>query len=361
MPPDRPSLRCDVLVVGAGPAGCVAAGEAAQAGVSVILIEKRKTPGVPVRCAEFAPRAAGRFIKPAPAFVTQSISGMDSILPHEEDHTTPVNGMMLRRDRFEQALAEKAVTAGVRLELETKLRAITGHLALLSTPGGDVQVDAKVIVGADGPLSKVGGSIGAINKRLVPCAQYRMLLREPSDRTKVYFLPFIPGGYGWVFPQGDEANVGVGVDTRLEKNPRPALDRFVRFLIDQAVVHPDILRVSGGYLPAGGLVRLWRDRVVLAGDAAGTCHPITGAGIYNALLSGEMAGKAAARAVLSSSVEPLRSYAVELASFLGPSLGWAAVKRKHLAEKWKSERFSDMIRSNWIAYKDYYPHKRSQR
>ena len=96
-------------------------------------------------------------------------------------------------------------------------------------------------------------------------------------------------------------------------------------------------------------------------DAAGTCHPITGAGIYNALISGEMAGKAAAEAVRSSGIEPLRAYAAELTSFLGPSLAWAAIKRKRLAGRWKSERFSDMIRSNWIAYEEYYPRKRSRR
>jgi len=339
----------------------VAAREAALQGLSVVLIERRKTPGIPVRCAEFAPRVAGRFIKLDKDFVTQSITGMGSVIPQSEEHITPVNGMTLRRDRFDQALAREAVRAGARLEVESKLLGIQGRAALVAGSGGLANVTARVIVGADGPLSRVGKSIGSVNRRLLPCAQYRMFLREPSDRTRVYFLPFVEGGYGWVFPQGVEANVGVGTDPRLEANPRAALDRFVRFLIDEDVVRPEILRVSGGYLPAGGLIRPWRDWVILAGDAAGTCHPITGAGIYNALISGEMAGKAAAAAVRSSGTEPLRAYAAELTSFLGPSLAWAAVKRRRLAGRWKSERFSDMIRANWIAYEEYYPRKRSRR
>lgn len=361
MAPEQRHLMCDILVVGAGPAGCVAARTAAQNGASALLIEKRKTPGTPVRCAEFAPRAVGRFMKLDAQLVSQSIAGMDSILPGERKHATLVNGVMLRRNLFDRALAHDAVRSGARLETEWTLRDIKGQTALVTNPHGSRKITAKVVIGADGPLSRVGKSIGAVNKHVVPTAQYRMRLRQSSQRTRVYFFPFIAGGYGWVFPRNDQANVGVGIDSRFKQNPRKTLDRFVDVLLKNGVVNADVLRVSGGILPAGGLIRPQKDWTILAGDAAGTCHPLSGAGIYNALISGEMAGQAAADAVVTSETRPLREYAGELASFLGPSLAWAAVKRRRLPEKWNSDHFSDMIRQNWIAYDEYYPRKRRAR
>ncbi len=86
----------------------------------------------------------------------------------------------------------------------------------------------------------------------------------------------------------------------------------------------------------------------------GTCHPITGAGIHNALISGEMAGIAAAEALKQNSTKPLRTYAMELASFLGPSLAWASVKRRRMVNQWQSADFIDLIKRNWIAFAEYH-------
>jgi hypothetical protein len=91
----------------------------------------------------------------------------------------------------------------------------------------------------------------------------------------------------------------------------------------------------------------------MAGDAAGTCHPISGAGIYNALISGEMAGIAAAEALKENSMRPLRTYAMELTSFLGPSLASAFVKRRKMVNQWQSADFMDLIKHNWIAFAEY--------
>jgi flavin-dependent dehydrogenase len=96
-----------------------------------------------------------------------------------------------------------------------------------------------------------------------------------------------------------------------------------------------------------------KEWVIMAGDAAGTCHPITGAGIHNALISGELAGIAAAEALKENSMRPLRTYAMELASFLGPSLAWACVKRKRMVNQWQSADFIDLIKQNWIAFAEY--------
>jgi digeranylgeranylglycerophospholipid reductase len=351
----RETLRwtCDVLVVGAGPAGAVAAREAARRGFSVILVERRERVGTPVHCAEFAPRVVGRFLSLSEDVISQPINAMETLVADTPEVRTVVNGLMLHRDRFDHALALQAVADGARLETRVRVTKVQEGMAIAVRGDAEITVKARVIVGADGPLSAVGRSIGCTNRSLMPTAQYRMVLKKPADATRIFFHPSIIGGYGWVFPKQSLANVGVGIHSRQTGNPRQALNRFAALLVEQGIVEPRILAVSGGYIPAGGLIRPWKEWVIMAGDAAGTCHPITGAGIWNALISGEMAGIAAAEALKTNSAGPLRTYAAELAAFLGPSLARASVKRRRMVSQWQSAGFSDLIRRNWIAFEEY--------
>jgi digeranylgeranylglycerophospholipid reductase len=344
---------CDVLVVGAGPAGTLAARETAQRGFSVILVERRDRVGTPVRCAEFAPRIVGRFLSLSENVISQPIHVMETHVADSAEVRTVVNGLMLHRDRFDHALALQAVAAGARLETRVHVTKVQDRLATAIRGDTEITINARVIVGADGPLSTVGKSIGSTNRLLMPTAQYRMALKKPTEGTSVFFHPSIIGGYGWVFPKQSIANVGVGIHSRRTGNPRSILDRFAARLVGEDIIEPRILGVTGGYLPAGGLIRPWKEWVIMAGDAAGTCHPITGAGIHNALISGEMAGIAAAEALKQNTMRPLGTYAMELASFLGPSLAWASVKRKRMVNQWISADFEDLIRRNWIAFDEY--------
>ena len=345
---------CDVLVVGAGPAGSMAARETAKRGFSALLVERRDRVGTPVRCAEFAPRVVGRFLSLSENVVSQPIDAMETHVADTLQVRTVVNGLMLHRDRFDHALAFQAVADGARLETRVRITRVQDAIATGIRGDTEITVNARVIVGADGPLSTVGRSIGCTNQLLMPTAQYRMALKKPAETTRVFFHPSIIGGYGWVFPKQSIANVGVGIHSRRTGNPREVLNRFAALLVGQGVVEPQILGVTGGYLPAGGLIRPWKEWVIMAGDAAGTCHPITGAGIHNALISGEMAGIAAAEALKQNSTKPLRTYAMELASFLGPSLAWASVKRRRMVNQWQSADFIDLIKRNWIAFAEYH-------
>jgi geranylgeranyl reductase family protein len=355
-----PSWKCDVLVVGAGPAGSMAAREAATRDASVILLERRKKVGLPVRCAEFAPRVVAAFQSLKSNLVSQPIRGMHTILPGSLLETTPVNGLMVNRGLFDQALADRAVEAGARLRTGYKAIKVLedGRRVIAVGPKGEQVINARVVVGADGPLSRIGKSQGCSNQRFLVSAQYKMLLHSPLEHTVVSFQQYIAGGYGWVFPKNEKANVGVGIDPMLAGDVRSVLDRFVDELLESGVVKDEILGVTGGYLPVGGLIRPWKNWTVLAGDAVGSCHPITGAGIHNALISGEMAGIAAAEAARSDSTRPLEIYATELTSFLGPTLAWAASRRNRMIKSWWSEDFEATVRQSWIAFREYYPKRR---
>jgi flavin-dependent dehydrogenase len=170
----------------------------------------------------------------------------------------------------------------------------------------------------------------------------------------VYFHPDLFGGYGWVFPKGDRANVGVGLAADRSRNLKAVLEEFVRQRLEEGLVQGANRPSGGGLLPVGGLQDPWQENMILAGDAAGTCHPISGAGVGNALISGELAGEAAAAAVLRGSSVPLKNYREELQALFGPSLSRAAAKRQEMVRAWNLQDFKSVIRKNWIAFREYY-------
>ena len=220
--------------------------------------------------------------------------------------------------------------------------------------GREVFIRPRVIVGADGPCSQVARWMGQTPGPFLVAAQVSLKLTGPLDHTRIYFHPEIPGGYGWLFPKGDRANLGVGLDGGQSRNLKKILDGFRRERMEEGLVGAAEKPAGGGLVPVGGLRDLWRENMILAGDAAGTCHPISGAGVGNALISGELAGKAAAAAILRAGYGPLEDYRNELQTFLGTGLSRAAAKRQKMIRDWGRTDFAELIKNNWIAFKEYY-------
>ena len=114
---------------------------------------------------------------------------------------------------------------------------------------------------------------------------------EQCNAKRVFQL-FDPGGYGWLIPAGKDAVLGTGME---EQVAHEALDDLHRQLAGAGLVGDTILSQSAGAVPVGGLrEKLAWGNILFAGDAAGLAHPLTGAGIHPAVVSGEAAGKAAA-------------------------------------------------------------------
>ena len=102
--------ECDVLVVGLGPAGARAATEAARTGRRVIALERKKTVGIPVQCAEFIPMPLGGLARGEAR--AQGVSAMSTFLPSGAKAERGFGGVMIRRDKFDQALAREAADGG---------------------------------------------------------------------------------------------------------------------------------------------------------------------------------------------------------------------------------------------------------
>ena len=345
------SLYYDVVVVGAGPAGSMAALAAAQAGAEVVVLDRRREVGLPVQCAEYVPWQLAAQIPWSPDCVAQTISAMRSYLPDGRIVETPGQGYMIHRWRFDQHLACTAQQAGAQLFLRTKAVEPTSKGLLAKQDGREMRIEAKVIVGADGPCSAVGRWIGQTNTELLAAAQCTVVLKSQREVTQVYFDPAYEGGYGWFFPKGQVANVGVGL--RCGRWAKKALQDFLSRL---SIRREAIVSHTGGLIPSGGpLERTWQGNMILVGDAAGQTHPITGAGVANACLCGHLAGQAAAQAALHSDLSLLEVYERGWRDFLGAVLAHATAKRLFLNAHWSQDRqeLSAVLRESWVAFPAY--------
>ena len=296
----------DVLVVGLGPAGASAALAAAQAGLRVMAVERNVSPGLPVQCAEFVPGPIFDEVPQAAIARVQAIDRMITVVEGEApDITTGFRGQMIDRALFDQALIAKAQAAGAVCHFGQSLRTLGPDGVTLAD--GSV-LAPRVIIGADGPLSQVGRSIGCINTALVDTRQITLDLLQAHDATDIFLRQDFPGGYGWLFPKGAVCNLGLGVLPSHRPHLKALLTALHSELVASGRVGSTILRVTGGLIPVGGIVGLrgclGTTQVLLAGDAAGLTHPVTGAGIAAAVASGRMAGEAAAAILAGEGARP---------------------------------------------------------
>jgi digeranylgeranylglycerophospholipid reductase len=338
----------DLVVVGAGPGGSTAAQVAAQAGLSVLLLEKRQEIGSPVRCAEGVGHAAlAAFIEPDRRWIAAEVSRVE-ITSCASDATTTLRaegglGYILERRVFDRALAERACLAGAEVRVKT---AVTGLLREndrvcgvkichgdFIAASGEVEVLAKVVIAADGVESQVGRwaglPLGLHLADTMVCAQY-LLAGIQIDPACNYFsigYQVAPGGYAWIFPKGEgKANVGLGVQANLweqagERLPaagkegigdRAVLGYLTRFIESNPRLEQGypVTLIAGNVPVAPALARLVADGLMVIGDAARQVDPLTGGGILNAMTAGKLAATVAAEAIAAgnTSAEFLSRY-----------------------------------------------------
>lgn len=308
------NYKCDVLVVGGGPAGSNAARYAAK-GADVILIEKKKEIGGPVQCAEGV--SQGIFekleMKQNSRYISSNIEFVKLISPNgtvirldSEKVKYWKSGMILDREVFDKAIAKEAARNGVDFLMKTRFtsakRNSKGVIVTAKQMDEDIKIDAKIVIGADGPPSIVARSLGMNTtvplRYLESGIQYLMMPMEVEPCIELYFGDcYAPGGYSWIFPKGDDqANVGLGVlPTKAKATAQFYLDKFIE---RPRFKEAKIVEVNAGAIPVNGpLKEPYMDNLLLVGDAGRFVNPLTGGGIHTAIITGKHAGMLAAEAI----------------------------------------------------------------
>lgn len=337
----------DVLVIGAGPAGCSAAKAAARAGVKVLIIDRKPAPGTPVQCGEFIPRLLLREHPVPGSVIAQPVQ---KIRYHCGDETgiTDAPGYSIHRDVFDAQFLAEALEWGAVVMTGAYARDKTFEGALIEYHGSEMLIRTSIIIGADGPRSTVSSWIGNKPMEMYVGAQ-RTVKARTDDSADIFFSPDYGSGYAWMFPRDDRANVGVAVPYNESKHLKRHLHDICGMLSRQGKIQQEyICRISGGLIPVGGpCKKIVHENIVLVGDAAGQTNPLTGAGIASAVICGALAGEWAARAVKQQSLELLREYDRAWRAIFEESLHRALESRKLIERHRTSKRFCELIRHAW--------------
>ena len=284
--------RFDALVVGAGPAGSMTAYHLASAGASVLLVDKAKFPrdkpcggGVTIRAAKELPFS----IEPV---VEDVVDTFQLRLRYGRSFARGGQGTLCyltQRRRLDHFLAQKAQEAGADFRDGTRVEFRDGD------PYVDgYRIEGGVLVAGDGVNGATPRAFGlgreyghgVALEGNVPCSGIDCLRYKGR---LVLELGSVPGGYGWVFPKAGHVNIGVGG----WESEGPKLRDHLRRLCDAHGVEADDLEDLRGYrLPyRRPHSPLQADNVLLVGDAAGLVDPLSGDGIYEAVVTARIAAE----------------------------------------------------------------------
>ena len=301
----------DVAIVGAGPAGSMAAKLLSEKGLKVILIDKEKFPrdkpcggGLPRRLLE-----TYSFVNSLSIIESSSYSGTiysPSFKEKVEIHSDlPLVGMVLRK-KFDFFLVKLAVEKetffmGSTTVVDIKIQKENVELFL----DNGKTIESKIVIGADGIWSIVAKKTGLRNKKI----DHAVCLVEEfkvdtntldmffgnSRTSHVHSQPFHMDGYGWVFPKRENVNIGIAVFSRRKQSSNYNLlklyKEYIQILKNNNIIPNfiEIKNVKGGAIPIVPLDKTYCDRTILIGDAAGFASAFSGEGLFYAMKSGEIA------------------------------------------------------------------------
>lgn len=303
----------DAVIIGAGPAGSHLGFLLARAGVKVAIVDRAVFPRDKL-CGGLLTQKTLALLETAHPNESFSLFGIKQMRLTYKRHCiasvkplSPVNTVCRRE--FDTLLVEFAAAYGVRMYLGTPALQIDFQKRTVLLKDGR-EIHYGCLIGADGALSRVRRLAGIPAAQLGFCLEAYVPWEQVKDsgKWKANGIELICGdftkGYGWFFPNRETVVIGVGNLTT--EMPEAEITRvFPRFIKDFA--EPEQVKFRGAYVPSGASVMLGRpddQNMCLIGDAAGLIDPLTGEGIYYALISAEKA----ADAVLSNDGDFFSTY-----------------------------------------------------
>ncbi len=306
-------MKYDVTIVGAGPAGSTTAKFLSEKGVNVLLIDKEKFPrdkpcggGLPMRVLQRYPYVVNEKIIEA---YSSSGTVFSPSLKYkvEANKNTPLIATTLRK-KFDFELVKFAQEAGAVLQEEknvTGVKILPDKARVILKDG--TFIDSEIIVGADGVNSIIAKAAGlrkqGTKKGVCILQEFEVDEKIMDEYFKKSRHCYVHSrfkrisGYGWVFPKKEHLNIGFGAVQPSKYMPEHKLNllecyhEYIRFLKEEGLIPKKLKEtpIKGGALPTQPLEKTYADRIILVGDAAGFINPLSGEGIYYAMVSGEIA------------------------------------------------------------------------
>lgn len=333
----------DVLVVGAGPAGLLAAIEAAKEGAEVLVLEEHNEVGRPAHCAGLVSASGLEMLEVRGDFIQGWARGAIIHSPRGTELRVDAKrrvAYIIDREAFDRRLAEEALDRGARLLCRARalepLRA-QGVSGVRAKVNGRAEIlSSRVVIDAEGAkfkLSKLAGLPTPTPSLIYPAAQFEFKGGEFEEGFVELFFNegWAPSFFAWAIPFDGGCRVGLASSTGrsgelllrfIKKNPK----------VSARLRHAVLKKVSGGLLVLSGpLSRTYTDGLMLVGDVAGHAKPTTGGGIVFGGLAGKMAGKEAAAYSTEGDSGALRRYEQQWRRLFGKELKRMRVLRALLS------------------------------
>jgi geranylgeranyl reductase family protein len=287
----------DVIIIGAGPSGATLACELAGRGVDVLVLDKARFPRYKCCGGGLTIKASRLLDDGAIAVVENKISGVALGYGGAGDNHRDADRTIMytvSRDKFDNYLVGRAEKAGATIMQGLAAEQVKPgpECVEVTTDAGNFQ--SRFVVGADGSRGIVAKSMNYRAPEDIVAIETEVLV-DDNDLAKwksrvVLDLGYISNGYGWLFPKADHLSIGIACLRAKAVGLKRSHSLFLESL---GLGSHTIARWSADFIPlCGGQPAVTHDRTILLGDAAGLADPLTGEGIYHAVLSARLAAPA---------------------------------------------------------------------
>lgn len=297
----------DTIVVGAGPAGCAAAYDLARAGREVLLLDRAEFPRQKACAGGLTTKTIRALRYSVDPVIRQRLARIR--IERDTDHSAVLRRrsnycFMTVRKELDDYCFRQTLAAGARFQRIGGIRGITEAPDEVQIVVDDHTLRTSFLVGADGVHSQVR----QITQGLAACnsakswfwrafaLEANVKVADAASEELTFDFAAVGNGYGWIFPKGDHVNIGLYSYAPDEKIDRARLYAYIRTRYGDAPVE-DVMGQYAGFGAAQH--KIAANRIFLVGDAGGFADPLTGEGIYSAIVSGQAAAEAIEAAIRS--------------------------------------------------------------
>ena len=367
----------DVIVVGAGPAGAMAAKAVAEAGYSVVVYEKGPLKREKPCGGGVSDRVEKEFnLNPEDPFWDRVCRGIFLCSPQNKSvclvDKAGRKGYLVMRKTFDSYLVEKAQEKGVTFVENTYVEPFVKEGIVNGVKTKDETIESDIVIACDGTPSGFAQKLGIYTGTAYNQAatyQYQMEMdnqdidEKIGDNMEIYFgHKWVPYGYTWIFPKQGVVTVGTGTWLYAMRerniNLKKCLDTFIKEhpVASEKLKNAEILYPQSAMMGFRGIVRsLYLDNFMIAGDAAGFVSVPTGEGIYYSMVSGQIAGETAAEALQAHNTTRtfLKKYKKRITKKIGTDMKWGYWLRRLVMDKEKNQEqlVRASLKDEWIYFK----------
>ncbi|TFG32010.1 NAD(P)/FAD-dependent oxidoreductase [Candidatus Thorarchaeota archaeon] len=367
----------DVIIIGAGPAGLTAAKNLAKNNIEYILIDRDENPGEDKPCGGFIPASTLKVFSIPQIDGQYEIDSVRMKFPGKKLVRIPFEnplGVNVSRGELARALIQSIPDHDNKILFGTEVNRVeTGSRSCtvsITSKGEFNSLTSKLVIDASG-ANPVSLRFIPIRERIPNTGmgyglQYHIEMDGELDNSNTFLYggKYSPSGYCWIFPRGHIIVVGTGgLVERVRKSDRKAHE-YLDFVLEE--VEPFSSELRGGrivkkdsaLMPLCGITKpSFGKRILLAGDAAGHCSPISGEGIHYSMVGGQKAATAAMQCIRKNDYTEsmLARYEKQWISDIGSDLTWGLWLQRKLMRPgsertsgWSSSGFIDSEKSQKI-------------